>query len=411
MTQATQRGFSSSSTLYKNPLARRRGGDLGKHLPKYVIPQNANIPEYPYGPNLLYKQSNKGLYGGQRIQFGNNVSRKTETTTRRFWKPNVLSKGLYSVALKKKIDLRVTSQTLKTIDNDGGLDNYLLKPTESRIKELGPLGWALRWTLMQKPEIIEKMRTEAAALGLTEDEINQQWPVPTRSQAETDAAEQSVLDAVAQAAAEPPVSTRKGGLKPHEVKAIIAEAKEEWVRSMAAAKRYVRRNFADNLEQGIQMAFIRQKSRASAREQTLEKLDQMKAMDPETLASVQASKKAAREAKVASYGGREAWLAMKKEEFAQTLREAEEAQYDMNLPEEERLYYQSAFAKAQRAIETEFKKDYVTATLQAASSRPRTTVSQHDTVEETIEETNEDAWDSVLDQTTAKTSPEKTLSA
>ncbi|KAF2639267.1 hypothetical protein P280DRAFT_383913, partial [Massarina eburnea CBS 473.64] len=134
-----------------------------------------DIPEYPYGPNLLYKQSNKGLYGKQMIRFGNNVSRKTETTTRRDWKPNVLSKSLYSVALKKRIHLRITAKVLKIIDNEGGLDEYLLKPSEARIKELGPMGWALRWTLLQKPEIVQRMRDEAAGLGLTQEQIDRQW--------------------------------------------------------------------------------------------------------------------------------------------------------------------------------------------------------------------------------------------
>jgi large subunit ribosomal protein L28 len=159
----------------------RTGGDLGKHLPKYIIPKDADIPEYPYGPARLYKQSNKGLYGGQMIQFGNNISRKTETTTRRIWRPNVLSKSLYSVALKKRIELRVTSRVLKIIDNEGGLDEYLLKPTETRIKELGPMGWALRWTLLQRPEVKARMRAEAAQLGLSQEQIDQQWPLPQQS--------------------------------------------------------------------------------------------------------------------------------------------------------------------------------------------------------------------------------------
>jgi large subunit ribosomal protein L28 len=86
----------------RNPLRRRKGGDLGSHLPKNVIPQDALIPAYPYGDHALFKQANRGLYGHQMIQFGNNVSVKTETKTRRYWKPNVLSKSLYSVALKKR---------------------------------------------------------------------------------------------------------------------------------------------------------------------------------------------------------------------------------------------------------------------------------------------------------------------
>ncbi|KAF2202074.1 hypothetical protein GQ43DRAFT_350042, partial [Delitschia confertaspora ATCC 74209] len=124
------------------------------------------LPEYPYGPSLLYKQSNKGLYGGAMIQFGNNVSPDTETKTRRSWHPNVLSKSLYSIALKKKIKLRVTANVLKTIDREGGLDEYLLGDKESRIKELGPVGWQLRWAIMQTGIVRNRMIAQARELGL-----------------------------------------------------------------------------------------------------------------------------------------------------------------------------------------------------------------------------------------------------
>jgi large subunit ribosomal protein L28 len=140
------------------------------------MPKDAVIPEYPYGDSLLFKQSNKGLYGGQRIQFGNNVSKDTETKTRRHWKPNIVTKGLYSVILKKRIRLRLTSRVLKTMDREGGLDNYLLKESEQRIKELGPLGWALRWRLMQTRKVKAQFRAEAAELGIPQEVIDQQWP-------------------------------------------------------------------------------------------------------------------------------------------------------------------------------------------------------------------------------------------
>ena len=158
------------------------------------------IPEYPYGPSQLFKQQDRGLYGRKTIQFGNNVSSKTETTTRRYWKPNVLSKSLYSVTLKKKIKLRITSNVLKTIDREGGLDEYLLKQSEKRIKELGPLGWALRWTLMQRPSVIRRMREDAAALGLPQEEIDAQWPEPAPVPAEAlESAEEAIIEALANA--------------------------------------------------------------------------------------------------------------------------------------------------------------------------------------------------------------------
>lgn len=150
------------------------------HLPKNIMPKDAVIPPYPYGDALLFRQSNKGLYGGQRIQFGNNVSPDTETKSRRHWKPNIVTKGLYSPILKKRIRVRLTTRVLKTMDREGGLDNYLLKEGETRIKELGPLGWALRWRLMQTSEVRARFRAEAAALGLAQEIIDQQWPMPEK---------------------------------------------------------------------------------------------------------------------------------------------------------------------------------------------------------------------------------------
>lgn len=172
ITQHATRTFTTSSPLHKAP----KGGDLGFHMPASVIPKGVEIPPYPYGDAALFKQSNKGLYGGQTIHFGNNVSKRTETKSRRTWTPNVLNKALYSVALKKRIKLRITSKVLKVMDREGGLDEYLLKESEARIKELGPLGWALRWRLMQTPSVVARFRAEAAALGLAQSVIDQQWP-------------------------------------------------------------------------------------------------------------------------------------------------------------------------------------------------------------------------------------------
>lgn len=62
------------------------------------------------------------------------------------------------------------------MDREGGLDEYLLKESEARIKELGPTGWQLRWFLMQQPVVIARLRAEAVALGLAQDIIDKQWP-------------------------------------------------------------------------------------------------------------------------------------------------------------------------------------------------------------------------------------------
>ena len=124
------------------------------------------IPPYPYGPTRLYKQSKKGLYGGVRPQFGNNVSGPFEIKTRRRWNPNVKTKRLFSKSLNRYVQVRVITQVLRTIDKLGGLDEYLLGEKETRIKELGESGWWLRWAIMQTPSVKKRFAAEREALGL-----------------------------------------------------------------------------------------------------------------------------------------------------------------------------------------------------------------------------------------------------
>ncbi|KAK6429175.1 hypothetical protein LTR95_014680 [Oleoguttula sp. CCFEE 5521] len=126
----------------------------------------AMVPAYPYGSPQWYKQSRSGLYGGQQIQFGNNVSGRFETKSRRKWRPNIRAKKLYSRALGRTVQVRVSTRVLKTIDKLGGLDEYLLGEKEARIRELGESGWWLRWAVMQTGAVRERFRREREALGL-----------------------------------------------------------------------------------------------------------------------------------------------------------------------------------------------------------------------------------------------------
>ncbi|GAB7337313.1 hypothetical protein MBLNU457_g2672t1 [Dothideomycetes sp. NU457] len=151
---------------------------------KLEIEHKDNAP-YPYGRALWYKQSNEGLYGGQRIQFGNNVSERTEIKTRRNWHPNIHRKTLYSVALNRGIKVRVSTRVLRTIDKVGGLDEYLLGDKTSRIKELGMKGWHLRCMVMAQPEIQERMNRQRAEYGLPQINYNASGE-PRRSRKSTD---------------------------------------------------------------------------------------------------------------------------------------------------------------------------------------------------------------------------------
>jgi len=133
-----------------------------------------STPPYPYGPARWYKKSNKGLFGGQTIQFGNNVSKITKTKTRRAWRPNVQNKKMWSEALGRHLKLKITTRVLRTIDKCGGLDEYLLGEKSQRIKELGVAGWRLRWRIMQTPWYAERRAQQAKELGLSEQDI-EKW--------------------------------------------------------------------------------------------------------------------------------------------------------------------------------------------------------------------------------------------
>jgi large subunit ribosomal protein L28 len=154
---------SLSARALSTTLPRPNSLHIEKNDPELVAD---TVPAYPYGPRQWYKQSDKGLYGTSRIQFGNNVSPKFSTKTRRTWQPNVVRKRLWSHALNRSVQIRVQTRVLRTIDKVGGLDEYLLGEKEGRIKELGLTGWWLRWAIMQTPHIKARRARERVRLGL-----------------------------------------------------------------------------------------------------------------------------------------------------------------------------------------------------------------------------------------------------
>jgi large subunit ribosomal protein L28 len=129
------------------------------------------IPPYPYGESKWYKQSNFGLYGLQKIRFGNMVSERNEIKTRRVWRPNVQNKRLWSNALERFVRVKITTRVLRTVDKCGGLDEYLLGEKPARIKELGLGGWRLRWRIMQTEAVRERFRRQREELGLLPKEV------------------------------------------------------------------------------------------------------------------------------------------------------------------------------------------------------------------------------------------------
>lgn len=63
---------------------------------------------------------------------GNLVSHSNIKTKRKF-KPNLQPISLMSSALNKKITMRITPSTLRTIEHNGGLDPYLIKTSNTKL--------------------------------------------------------------------------------------------------------------------------------------------------------------------------------------------------------------------------------------------------------------------------------------
>ncbi|SCU81115.1 LAME_0B05710g1_1 [Lachancea meyersii CBS 8951] len=158
---SAKRGFSTLPTLLREwrlvesrSVAKQPEFKIGDNRPIYVPKQRKTFPDYKFGESQIFKQSNKGLYGGSFVQYGNNVA-ESKTKTRRRWLPNIVRKGLWSESLDRNISIRMTAKVLRTITKEGGIDNYLTKDKSARIKELGPTGWKLRYRVLQKQQLQE----------------------------------------------------------------------------------------------------------------------------------------------------------------------------------------------------------------------------------------------------------------
>ena len=56
---------------------------------------------------------------------GNNVSHAVNKTKRRFY-PNLHNVSFFSEILGKNIKLKVSSRGIKTVEKNGGIDNYII---------------------------------------------------------------------------------------------------------------------------------------------------------------------------------------------------------------------------------------------------------------------------------------------
>lgn len=77
----------------------------------------------------------KCIITGKTVQTGNNVSHANNRTRRRFL-PNLQVATLFSEALGRGIQLRVTTSALRTIEHKGGLDQYLTDTAKTKLPSI-----------------------------------------------------------------------------------------------------------------------------------------------------------------------------------------------------------------------------------------------------------------------------------
>jgi len=127
------------------------------------------MPPYPYGKNPAFREANFGLYGGATLQSGNKISKgRNKGKTLRHWFPNVRIETFRSEALDTELKIPATARVVRTIRKCGGLDQYVMGTKPARIKELGMLGWKLRWLVMTSPKMLAKFDQQRRELGLPE---------------------------------------------------------------------------------------------------------------------------------------------------------------------------------------------------------------------------------------------------
>ncbi|MEP3244326.1 MAG: 50S ribosomal protein L28 [Sneathiella sp.] len=69
---------------------------------------------------------------GKGVQVGNNVSHAKNRSRRRFL-PNVQDVRLISDALGRSFNLKVSAAALRSVEHNGGLDNFLLKARDEKL--------------------------------------------------------------------------------------------------------------------------------------------------------------------------------------------------------------------------------------------------------------------------------------
>ncbi|KQN01120.1 MULTISPECIES: 50S ribosomal protein L28 [Sphingomonas] len=90
---------------------------------------------------------------GKGRMVGNNVSHANNKTKRTFL-PNLQNVTLLSDSLEKGVKLRVSTHGLRTVEHNGGLDNWLVKVSDDKL--------SLRVRRLKR-EVVKKIAESAVA--------------------------------------------------------------------------------------------------------------------------------------------------------------------------------------------------------------------------------------------------------
>lgn len=71
---------------------------------------------------------------GKRYQSGNNVSHSQRKTRRRF-NPNIQPVTFHSDALGQALPMKVAASTLRSVEHNGGIDQYLLTTANGKLTD------------------------------------------------------------------------------------------------------------------------------------------------------------------------------------------------------------------------------------------------------------------------------------
>lgn len=140
---------------------------ISPSLPSLSLMGGNSLPQNIGGCRYRSNRSKRGLYDGKDIRSGNNVSFSMKATKRKF-KPNVFKKRVYSEVLDEMIKFHLTTSTLRSIDNAGGLDNYLLTSKHVSSGE----GLEVKKMIINKLKLNEKIKKWESEVAGSEGETS-----------------------------------------------------------------------------------------------------------------------------------------------------------------------------------------------------------------------------------------------